>query len=185
MVEVRVLQKFDAAELRRIGPGYTCREKYAVRKNETPERTMLELELVRLEAPYVKVWSPISEEEELMYARAVKQGVSRAAFDGREMVAIAVAERMDWNGSLWVWDFHVIKQRQRQGIGRKLMTALEDAARGTGLRVITCETQNTNVGAVRFYRAVGFELEGVDLSYYTNDDAAEGEVALFMKKKLR
>lgn len=184
MIEVRVLQRFDSAELRRIGPGYTSREKYAVSRRECAERTAIELELVRLATPYVKVWSPLSEDEEAMYARAVKQGLSRAAFAEREMVAVAIAERMDWNGTLWVWDFHVVKQRQRQGIGRRMMAALEDAARGTGLRIITCETQNTNVGAIRFYRAVGFELEGVDLSCYGNDDVENGEVAIYMKKKL-
>ncbi|MDE2700419.1 MAG: hypothetical protein OXI23_16220 [Gemmatimonadota bacterium] len=37
--------------------------------------------------------------------------------------------------------------------------------------------------AIDFYRGVGFEVEGVDLSYYTNSDV-DGEVAVFMKRKL-
>ena len=53
-----------------------------------------------------------------------------------------------------------------------------------GLRVLVCETQTTNVPAIDFYRSVGFELDGIDLSYYGNDDVAAGEVALFMKRKL-
>lgn len=32
--------------------------------------------------------------------------------------------------------------------------------------------------------ALGFELDGIDLSPYTNRDAVDGEVALFMKRKL-
>jgi ribosomal protein S18 acetylase RimI-like enzyme len=47
-----------------------------------------------------------------------------------------------------------------------------------------CETQDTNQPAIAFYRAVGFEIEAVDLSYYTNHDLAGGEVAIFMKRKL-
>ena len=46
------------------------------------------------------------------------------------------------------------------------------------------ETQNTNVPAIHFYRSVGFELEGVDLSYYANDDFPDGQIAVFMKKRV-
>ncbi len=42
---------------------------------------------------------------------------------------------------------------------------------------------NTLVPAIDFYRAVGFAVEGIDLSYYTNDDL-NNEVAVFMKRRL-
>ena len=64
------------------------------------------------------------------------------------------------------------------------MQTLADLARQQGLRVMVCETQSTNVPAIDFYRAVGFEVGGLDLSYYTNDDLPDGEVAIFMKRKL-
>jgi ribosomal protein S18 acetylase RimI-like enzyme len=49
---------------------------------------------------------------------------------------------------------------------------------------MVCETQNTNAPAIAFYRRVGFELDGIDLSYYSNEDVTQGEVALFMKLRL-
>jgi ribosomal protein S18 acetylase RimI-like enzyme len=49
---------------------------------------------------------------------------------------------------------------------------------------MVCETQNTNVPAITFYRRVGYEIDGVDLSYYTNRDMTDFEVAIFMKRKL-
>lgn len=52
------------------------------------------------------------------------------------------------------------------------------------MRAVVCETQNTNVAAIRFYRRMGFDIEGVDLSYYSNQDCPDGEVALFLKKRL-
>lgn len=55
---------------------------------------------------------------------------------------------------------------------------------GYSFGAINLETQNTNVNAIRFYRRSGFEIEGIDLSYYTNDDVEGGEVAIFMKRKL-
>lgn len=60
------------------------------------------------------------------------------------------------------------------------MEAVADEAKEANLRIIVCETQNTNVPAIEFYRKVGFEIGGVDLSYY---DMIE-EVAIFMKREL-
>jgi ribosomal protein S18 acetylase RimI-like enzyme len=64
------------------------------------------------------------------------------------------------------------------------MDRLAQKGKESGLRTIVCETQNTNVPAIKFYRKVGFMIDGVDLSYYTNDDWPDGEIAIFMKKPL-
>ena len=66
----------------------------------------------------------------------------------------------------------------------RLMSALTKIAKDNDCRVMVCETQNTNLPAIRFYRAAGFEIDSLDLSYYTNTDPEDFEVALFMKKKL-
>ena len=34
------------------------------------------------------------------------------------------------------------------------------------------------------YRRLGFRLEGIDLSHYTNADYPDGEVAVFMKRRV-
>lgn len=64
------------------------------------------------------------------------------------------------------------------------MSAVEAHARDEGLRCIVCETQSSNVPAIRFYRALGFTVDAVDLSLYSNDDIERGEVAVFMKKRI-
>jgi ribosomal protein S18 acetylase RimI-like enzyme len=56
--------------------------------------------------------------------------------------------------------------------------------RESGLRTLLCETQNTNVPAIRFYRKMGFALEGLDLSHYRNTDYPDGEIMISMKKPL-
>jgi ribosomal protein S18 acetylase RimI-like enzyme len=66
-----------------------------------------------------------------------------------------------------------------------MLRELARRARAQGYRVIVCETQTTNAPAIAFYRHAGFHLEGVDLSYYTNEDVNRGEVAIFMKKRIR
>jgi ribosomal protein S18 acetylase RimI-like enzyme len=100
------------------------------------------------------------------------------------LVGLAIAQRRNWNRSLWLWELGIEETRRRTGIGTKLVESLVHSAKDAGLRVIVCETQNTNVPAIDFYRKTGFELDGIDLSYYTNADMTTGEVALFMKRKL-
>jgi ribosomal protein S18 acetylase RimI-like enzyme len=110
--------------------------------------------------------------------------MSFGAYAGEQLVGIAISEARQWNRSLWIWELMVAKPHQRLGAGRLLVGALAEKACAAGLRVLVAETQNTNAPAIRFYRSVGFEIDGVDLSYYTNTDAADYEVAIFMKKKL-
>jgi ribosomal protein S18 acetylase RimI-like enzyme len=65
------------------------------------------------------------------------------------------------------------------------MRAVAALAVEGGFRAMGLETQSTNVPAVSFYRALGFELDGIDLSFYANTDAVDGEVAFFMRRRLR
>jgi ribosomal protein S18 acetylase RimI-like enzyme len=73
---------------------------------------------------------------------------------------------------------------RRRGIGRALMNRVVERALASKLRIVVLETQNTNVKAIRFYRSMGFSLEAIDLSLYSNQDVESGEVAFFMKRKL-
>lgn len=63
------------------------------------------------------------------------------------------------------------------------MAAVEGHARAAGLHRIVCETQTTNIPASRFYRALGFTVDGVDISMYSNDDIERGEVVVYLRKR--
>ena len=41
------------------------------------------------------------------------------------------------------------------------------------------ETQTNNVPACKFYARMGCQIEGLREAYYSNDDMARGEVAIF------
>lgn len=184
MLTLRPLTSFEPGTLRALGGKYTSSARYVVTKSESPERTLISIELATLPAPYAKQWDDSDAEEAARYQEYACQGYSLGAYEGDTLVAIALNEARWWNRTLWVWEFHVAPTCQRQGIGRTLMEAVFQMARQAGFRVVALETQSTNVPAISFYRAVGFELEGIDLSYYTNADIPDGEVAFFMKKKL-
>ncbi len=163
--------------------GYTSRERYRVSKNEQAARISFDLVLEPLAQPYHKHFTT-DDFTYRLYQQSLRGGLSRGAYLDDRLVGIGIAEAREWNSSLWVWDFDIEDIYRRQGIGRRLMENLVAAAVQAGLRCLVCETQNTNVPAIRFYRRLGFELEGIDLSYYTNDDANSFEVAIFMKRKL-
>lgn len=184
MVEILPLAHFHAADLQRMGYGYTATEKYVVGKAESPEIIQITLRLAALEQPYTKRFPAPDSQEAAYYQQIVASGFSLGAFAGSDLVGMALVERRDWNKTLWVWEFCVDERFRGQGIGRRLMDTVVQNGRAAGFRAVGLETQNTNVPAIRFYRAVGFEIDGVDLSFYTNDDVAGGEVAIFMKQKL-
>jgi ribosomal protein S18 acetylase RimI-like enzyme len=183
MIEIRTLKELRSEDLFRLNVGYTSQAKYVAVKSESPRKTTISLELINLDKPYVKRWE--TEEEDIARGqRVVSHGLSLGAYEGEKMVGIALAEPHQWNRSLWVWEFHIAETHHRMGIGRRLMEELIQKTRLAGLRVLVCETQNTNMPAINFYRALGFEIDGIDLSYYTNEDMVQGEIAIFMKRKI-
>ncbi|TFH09022.1 MAG: GNAT family N-acetyltransferase [Candidatus Thorarchaeota archaeon] len=181
MIEIRPLTEFDSARFRELGAGYTSSATYQVSKSENDAHTTISLNLVELEIPYVKKWESTSEQE-TDYSNIVGKGLSLGVYDEDRQVGIAIAEKQEWNRTLWVWEFHIDLDYRQKGLGRQLMNQLEKIGKENGCRVMVCETQNTNVSAIRFYRSVGFEIGAVDLSYYTNSDITKFEVAVFMKR---
>ena len=181
MIEYKILTQLEADDFRRLNQGYISTAKCVVSKTETPETTAISLHLTTLEQPYIK--KGVTDETDVQrLQQVIPQGLSLGAYDEEQIVGIVLAEAQPWNRSLWVWQFEVLEAYRRQGIGRRLMDTLAEKARQAGLRIIVCETQNTNVPAINFYRKVGFTVEGIDLSYYTNTDMQDFEVAIFMKR---
>jgi ribosomal protein S18 acetylase RimI-like enzyme len=184
VIEIRPLTRLNPAALQTVISGYASPARFAVSRIESSEETAITLRLVPLEQPYIRRYEPLDALTLRRYRRVLAGGFSLGAFESGRLVGVALAEPHHWNRTLWVWEFHVAAGHRGQGIGRRLMETLAEKGRAAGLRAIVCETQNTNVPAIRFYRALGFSLQGVDLSYYTNEDVEAGEVAVFMKRRL-
>jgi ribosomal protein S18 acetylase RimI-like enzyme len=184
MIDIRPLSHFDPARFQDIASGYTTMEIYRVERSESDEWTTFILALESL--PTAQEYRFLYSHDDLdRYRDLVNGDFCLGAFEGQLMVGVALAEPHEWNRTLWVWEFHVASTHRRLGVGRRLMGALSDQARSLGLRALVCETQNTNVPAIRFYRSVGYRLEGIDVSYYTNEDMQPGRtVAAFMKLRL-
>jgi ribosomal protein S18 acetylase RimI-like enzyme len=184
MIRIDKLTQFDRTRYRELTAGYTSSEKYMVWKSETEDETHITMKLQPLDPPYVKRFGWDDDLEDYLEG-VLKEGLSLGAFDRKRLVGIAIAERREWNNSLWVWDFHIDAKYQGQGLGTRLMSAVITKAENEGFRVIVCETQNTNVPAIRFYRKLGFEVDGIDLTHYPEKEIRMGEVAVFMKRHLK
>lgn len=184
MIAIRKLVDLSSADLRRLVVGYTSDATYRVTRSESEPRSVFTLELVPLTVPYRKRYDHLDAGTVADYQRMASLGYSFGAYDGGQCVGLGLAEPSHWNKTLFVHELHVADTHQRRGIGRQLVEALAEKGRANGFRILLCETQNTNFPAIHFYRQTGFHLEGFDLSHYRNDDYPDGEIAVFMKRKL-
>ena len=184
MITISPLEQLLPADVEAVVSPHTSNGVYRVDYRDTLDRTTIELILVPLATPHIGLYAHFDDETLLRYNGLLKDGFSFGAYEDGALVGFIVAEPYHWNNSLAVWEFHVAGGRRRQGIGRRLMEAAVEKARVAGLRVIVCETQNTNATAIKAYRALGFRVEGIDISLYTNEDYPDRDVAVFMKRRL-
>jgi ribosomal protein S18 acetylase RimI-like enzyme len=184
MISITVLDSIDQSALDCVVAGYHTDSIYAVQWSDNGEQSSFSLTLSKRTHPYHKSFAPLDNETIDRYSAALPAGYSFGAFDDEQLVGVILAEPHFWNQSVWVSEFHVAVTQRRQGIGRRLMDALAKKALSAGLRTLVCETQNTNVPAIQAYRRLNFQLEGIDISYYSNHDYPAGEIAVFMKRRL-
>jgi ribosomal protein S18 acetylase RimI-like enzyme len=185
MIEIRALENLNPADLKRIASGYSSNGKYEVTLTDSENHFSVELRFVALNQPYVKKYDHFDDETFQRYNRVLKDGYSFGAFEGDLIVGFAIAEPRSWNQSLWVYEFHMAETHRNLGIGKRLMECAADRAKEAELRTMVCETQNTNAAAIEVYRKLGFKIEGVDISYYSNADYPDGEIGVFMKRRLK
>ena len=172
-VEIRKLDRASVEE-REIVFEYESDGHYRAAIERTDECWSISLKREKFPAPFSK-----KEVEKLVTPYKGESEILAAYVDGHEAGLLQI-EHQKWNNSLRVWDIGVWTKFQRRGIGRALMDAAKIRARELGARRIVLETQTSNVKAIDFYLACGFELVGLDATNYTNGDVAKGEVRLEM-----
>jgi len=85
-----------------------------------------------------------------------------------------------WNNRMRVWEFLVAEDFRKKGIGTLLMNHAVLVARQRGARMLVLETQTNNATAIDFYLRFGFDVIGLDMGAYSNDDVGKREVRLEM-----
>lgn len=86
-------------------------------------------------------------------------------FDGDELIGFVWAYEHFFRTEkrVYVNEIHVDKRYRHRGIGRRLLTAVEDMARRLGYGAIYLHAEGNNEGAIRLYESEGFEKERVQL----------------------
>jgi len=95
------------------------------------------------------------------------------------LVGVLDVAPQEWNNTAWIWNLMLDSSARGQGLGRELFRRTVTWARRQGFRAIVLETQTNNVPACKFYARMGCQIEGLREAYYSNDDMALGEVAIF------
>jgi ribosomal protein S18 acetylase RimI-like enzyme len=60
--------------------------------------------------------------------------------------------------SAWIYDIRLDEDRRGQGLGRRLLDALHDAARGLGATSMTLNVFGDNTTAIRLYESSGYAV---------------------------
>ena len=89
----------------------------------------------------------------------------------------------DWNRRCIIWHLYVDSAFRRQGIARNLLRHAAEAGQRLGAQLLWLEVTNVNVAAIATYRALGFQICGVDATLYQCTDAPT-ETALFMARPI-
>ncbi len=122
-------------------------------------------------------------ERRLLVARAGTRDGTRAAGRILGTVQLAVAPQPNQPHRAEVTKLLVHPDGRRQGIGRALMTRLEEVARAEGRRLLILDTVEGSA-AQRLYESLGWTLLGVVPRFALTTDHAQLEGSAFYWKEL-
>jgi aminoglycoside 3-N-acetyltransferase I len=98
-----------------------------------------------------------------------------AAFEGDDIIGGITAHTLPMTRSeaseIFIYDIAVRGDRQRQGVGRRLLQALREAAAATGIDELFVAADNEDDHALDFYRAVGGAAAPVTMFTFDGRDA--------------
>ena len=86
----------------------------------------------------------------------------------------------DDSSSAYIWTIEVLPAYRRRGVARQLLERLEQNACEAGCSVIELHVSVRNLEGITLYVSAGYELIGVQRSYY-----GPGEDGLHLRKTLR
>lgn len=102
-----------------------------------------------------------------------------ASLQGHE-VGYLFFQQMPDTGTIWIQVMAVRKAYRRQGIGTRLIFAVQEWCRQNDYKRVMLEMQSKNYPGVRFAQKLGFEFCGYNDHYFPNQD-----IALFFNKTIR
>ena len=71
-------------------------------------------------------------------------------------------------GEAYITNVAVFENYRKKGIGRELIRAACDGAKGRGCEFITLEVRQSNAAAIALYESEGFQPAGIRKNFYSN-----------------
>jgi ribosomal-protein-alanine N-acetyltransferase len=126
-------------------------------------------EVMRIErAAFRYPWSELMLRSEMAHEWAHL----RIAEKGEEKAPVMLGFIVFWIvcGELHVLNVAVDPDAQHRGVGRALMRAAMDQAKGADVTYATLEVRRTNRAAIRLYESFGFKTTAIRPKYYVEND---------------
>ncbi len=108
--------------------------------------------------------------------QSLEEGLLFVAVDGEDRPFGFLAGIMK-DGSVHIAEIDVVRRRQKQGVGRRLMEAAIEAARAQGAAGVTLTTDRQVAFNAPFYASVGFRILGDEERPAVLTQILENEVA--------
>jgi ribosomal protein S18 acetylase RimI-like enzyme len=164
----------DAWQIRQIDSSFTTDEIYAAYRDENE----LILRSTPLPTPLTKGF-PM----DALDQKDRPWDFALVAIADDRICGFLAAEFEAWRRRLTIWHLYVNILHRRRGIARLLVDRAQAHGATTGALNLWLETSSTNVPAVKAYRKLGFELCGMDTTFY-NGTPASAETALFFTRPI-
>lgn len=118
--------------------------------------------------------------EEVLFADYLENPSSYALYLGNEIAGYLEIAPETWHNRLRVTELLILPEYRRQGYATALLAKAKQMMQAGGFRELILETQSCNTHAIDCYLKNGFQVIGLDLSCYSNEDIAKKEVRLEM-----
>jgi len=183
---VRPLTAADVLRLTPLDWEFTSDRELALEKETAGLAVTWRLTPRRLAVPFRTThFAPTRQEwAELAQRLAAGQREGFVAAVDNAPVALIELEAQRWRNVGFIWNLLVHRPYRRQGIGAALFRAAVAWGQGHSLRALALESQTNNWPALSFYHQMGFSLCAIDDHFYSNEDVAVGEIALFFYYEL-
>jgi len=181
MTKIKSITSFEELELFPLD-GYESHFSYFLEQSETENSIVFKLTKTKREKAYIKKWDQWIEDKERLIG-IIKQNNSFFLEFKNEIIGVAITQKYEWNNTLNIEMIEIKNEFRKMGFGTIIMKEIESIAKNNEVRAITLETQTANGIAIEFYKKNGYNIEGIDISLYSNEDIKKEEIALIMKKR--
>ena len=178
MYTIRRLDPLDYPMGKQVVYQYTSEKYYEVETEKSMNGWSFSLEEQKFAQPFEK---SLVEDIFESYLEGTEVYVSECK---GEEAGVIVMQHLEWNNTLLIHHLYVEQQFKRKGIGSALLIFAQKRARELSVRMITLETQTSNYPAIQFYLKNGFQLIGLNVNSYSNEDMEKKEVLIEMGCKI-